>query len=84
MLRDGEEVGAQMLWDTPAVRPLPAPLARTPTWPGSLYGHEYPLHLPGGSIGRGFVFGILSGRAMRGDLESAVGQRVLPVVCLYD
>ena len=38
----------------------------------------------GGSIGRGFVFGILSGRAMRGDLESAVGQRVLPVVCLYD
>ena len=42
------------------------------------------MHLPGGSIGRGFVFGILSGRARRGDLESAVGQRFLPVVCLYD
>lgn len=39
---------------------------------GSFYGHEYPLHLPGGSIGRGFVFGVLSVKAMCGDLESAV------------
>lgn len=39
---------------------------------GSFYGHEYPLHLPGGSIGRGFVFGILSIKAMLGDLESPV------------
>ena len=39
---------------------------------GSFYGHEYPLHLPGGSIGRGFVFGILSVKAMCGDLESTV------------
>lgn len=39
---------------------------------GSFYGHEYPLHLPGGSIGRGFTFGILSVKAMCGDLESAV------------
>lgn len=39
---------------------------------GSFYGHEYPLSLPGGSIGRGFVFGILSVKAMCGDLESEV------------
>ena len=39
---------------------------------GSFYGHEYPLALPGGSIGRGFVFGILSVKAMCGDLESTV------------
>lgn len=39
---------------------------------GSFYGHEYPLHLPGGSIGRGFVLGVLSGRAMCGGLESTV------------
>ena len=39
---------------------------------GSFYGHECPLHLPGGSIGRGFVFGILSVKAMCGDLESTV------------
>ena len=39
---------------------------------GSFYGHEYPLSLPGGSIGRGFVFGILSVKAMCGDLESTV------------
>ena len=40
---------------------------------GSFYGHECPLRLPGGSIGRGFVFGVLSGGAMCGDLESTVG-----------
>ena len=39
---------------------------------GSFYGHEYPLSLPGGSIGRGFTFGILSIKAMCGDLESTV------------
>lgn len=39
---------------------------------GSFYGNEYPLALPGGSIGRGFVFGILSVKAMLGDLDSKV------------
>ena len=39
---------------------------------GSFYEHGYPLHLPGGSIGRGFVFGVLSVKAMCGDLGSAV------------
>lgn len=39
---------------------------------GSFYGNEYPLALPGGSIGRGFTFGILSVKAMCGDLDSKV------------
>ena len=39
---------------------------------GSFYGQGYPLHLPGGPIGRGFVFGVLSVKAMCGDLGSAV------------
>jgi fumarate reductase flavoprotein subunit len=39
---------------------------------GSFYGHEYPMVLPGGSIGRGFTFGILSVKAAAGDLESEV------------
>lgn len=37
---------------------------------GSFYGHEYPLLLPGGSIGRGFILGILSIKDMMDDFES--------------
>ena len=72
MLRDGEEVGAQMLWDTLRCARYRRRWPERRRGPGSFYGHEYPLHLPGGSIGRGFVFGILSVKAMCGDLESTV------------
>lgn len=37
---------------------------------GSFYGHEYPMVLPGGSIGRGFILGVLSVKDMMDDFES--------------
>lgn len=37
---------------------------------GSFYGHEYPMVLPGGSIGRGFILGILSIKDMMDDFDS--------------
>lgn len=37
---------------------------------GSFYGHEYPMVLPGGSIGRGFIFGVLSIKDMMDDFDS--------------
>jgi len=37
---------------------------------GSFYGHEYPMVLPGGSIGRGFILGVLSIKDMMGDFDS--------------
>ncbi|WP_302397719.1 FAD-binding protein, partial [Eggerthella sinensis] len=37
---------------------------------GSFYGHEYPMVLPGGSIGRGFVLGVLSIKDMMDDFDS--------------
>ncbi|WP_302391052.1 FAD-dependent oxidoreductase [Eggerthella sinensis] len=37
---------------------------------GSFYGHEYPMVLPGGSIGRGFVLGVLSVKDMMDDFDS--------------
>lgn len=39
---------------------------------GSFYGHEYPMVLPGGSIGRGFVFGILSVKMALDDFDTPV------------
>ena len=55
-----------------ATKRVPPVLASVGGVAGSFYGHEYPLHLPGGSIGRGFVFGIFSVKAMCSDLESTV------------
>lgn len=37
---------------------------------GSFYGHEYPMVLPGGSIGRGFILGVLSIKDMMDDFDS--------------
>lgn len=37
---------------------------------GSFYGDEYPMVLPGGSIGRGLVFGVLSIKAAMDDLDT--------------
>ena len=37
---------------------------------GSFYGHEYPMVLPGGSIGRGFILGVLSIKDMMDDFDT--------------
>lgn len=37
---------------------------------GSFYGHEYPMVLPGGSIGRGIILGILAVKKAFDDYES--------------
>ncbi len=37
---------------------------------GSFYGHEYPMFLPGGSIGRGFILGILAVKDALGDYDT--------------